>query len=288
MRLHVDCIPCYFRQALQASRFSTDDEDLHWKTVRAVAKYLSGISPGQNSILVSERVHEIIKESLGDPDPYLSVKEEFTAAAEGMEPQIEKIAAEGGDPLLSAVKLAIAGNIIDFGAGGTFDVETAIRGAMHFSPAIDHFNEFRSTLDSSRTVLYIGDNTGELYFDKPLLRLLGDRDVTFVVRGGPSLNDATIDYARRAGIDKIVRVEDTGLASMGFPLDRIRPEVHELFQSADMVIAKGQANFESLHDTEKPGLFFLMKVKCELVAGILGANFGDIVVIESGRVPMND
>lgn len=286
MKFQMDCLPCYFRQLQQAAEFSTEDKSLRWDAVRAVAGYLAGFSPDTDPMEVAEHVHRLIREALGDPDPYKKVKEEYTAIAERMEPLIRELAASGADPLMAAVKIAIAGNVIDFGAGGSFDVEGAIRGALDFSFAVNHYDAFRPAFEKAKTVLYIGDNTGEIYFDKPLLRLLEGREVTFAVRGGPILNDATIEYARRAGLEMFARLADTGVQSPGFSVGRVRPELHALFYAVDLVISKGQANFESLHNEKRPGLFFLLKTKCELVARLLRVRYGDILLIENGRVPL--
>jgi damage-control phosphatase, subfamily I len=288
MRMHVDCFPCYFRQAQQAGEFSTGDRALQWKAVCKLADFLSRLPAEADPTRTAEDIHRVIREALGDPDPYKKVKEEYTEKAEAMLPLIDTLAASGADSLLTAVRIAIAGNIIDFGAGGAFDVESAIRGALDCRFAIDHYAAFRAAFERAKTVLYIGDNTGEIYFDIPLLRLLGGREVTFVTRGGPVLNDATIEYARRAGLDRYARLADTGSQSPGFPVERVRPEVRELFNSVDLVIAKGQANFESLHAAARPGLFMLLKTKCNLVARVLQVEFGDILLIESGRVVLNE
>lgn len=288
MIVKLDCMPCYFRQAVQAARMCTDDTALHWKAVRAVAAYLNEVPEDIDSILVAENVHRIIRESLGNPDPYRTVKEEFTEIAEKMEPRISEMAGQGGDPLLAAVKTAIAGNIIDFGAAADFDLEASVRDAMSFDVAIDHYEALREALDSAENILYLADNTGEIYFDKPLLKMLADRDVTFVVRGAPSLNDATMEYAERAGIGNFAKLTHTGFQSMGFPLERIAPGIRDAFFKADTVIAKGQANFESLHGAGRDNLFFLMKVKCDLVARMLAAKAGDICIMESSRLTLKD
>lgn len=281
MKMQLDCIPCYFRQAIHAARLASSDEAVHWKTVQAVCKYIAETPMDKNSILAAEEIHALLRETLDNIDPYLKVKEKFTAIAENAEPLIESLAAGGPDLLLAAVKMAIAGNIIDFGAGVTFDVDAAVRNALNFEFAVDHFKQFADRLSTAENILYIGDNTGELYFDKPLLKLLSGKNVTFAVRGGPCLNDATREYALRAGIDKLATIIDTEIATVGYPLERIGQEAVGAFNNADMIIAKGQGNFESLHGVKRPGLFFLMKVKCGLVAKMLGANEGDIIIMES-------
>jgi len=267
---------------------TTDDERLQWETVHAVADYLTRIDSSNDSMMVAETVHQMIKDTLGNPDPYFDVKEEYTEIAERMESLIGELASQGDDPLLTAIKIAIAGNIIDFGAGSGFDVEKAIRGSLDFALAVNHYEAFRETLDKAGTILYLCDNTGEIYFDKPLLKLLAGRDVTICVRGGPILNDATREYAERAGLHEFGTLIDTGILSPGFPIDRVQAGARDLFYGSDMVISKGQANFETLNNVVRPGFFLLMKVKCDLVARILGTRYGDIVLMESGRIPMND
>ncbi|HOC93974.1 MAG TPA: ARMT1-like domain-containing protein [bacterium] len=289
MKARLECFPCYFRQALQASEIAGASDEEKWEAARAVAALLTKVSPDDESMLVAEEIHKAIKEALGNPDPYYNVKEEYTGIAEGLLPRIEEMARAGADPLLSAAKLAIAGNIIDFGAGTNFNVEAAVRGALEAPFAIDHLERLREALASARSVLYLGDNTGEIYFDRPMLRLIkfGGSEITFVTRGAPILNDATIEYARRARIDEFASLADTGAMSPGFPPGRVRPEVFSLFETADVVVSKGQANFETLCHIKRPGLFFLLKIKCEIVARMIGGGkLGDVLLMEAGRFPL--
>ena len=98
-----------------------------------------------------------------------------------------------------------------------------------------------------------------------------------------------IEYAERAGLDKLAVLADSGLSVPGFPVDRVSKEVRKLFDTADVVISKGQANFESLHDNGRPNIFFLLKIKCDLVARMLeGTTCGDIVIMQSGRLPIRE
>jgi len=287
MRMSLDCFSCYMRQTLQASRMSTPDVRLHWKAMRAAAEYLLDLTPEHDGIEASEELHQRIKRALGDPDPYIKVKEQFTRIAEEVTARIEELALQGDDPLVAAVKLAIAGNIIDFGADTAHALCNGIDTALDVNFDIENIDSFSAAFEKSKTILFIGDNTGEVYFEKPLLRLMQGKEVTYVVRGGPILNDVTMDYALRAGLDKLARLTDTGLSAPGFPMERVRSDVRAMFDAAEMVIAKGMGNFESLLDVKRPRVFCLLKAKCDLVASMLQVRHGAVLLLECGRFEMH-
>ncbi len=290
MKTQLDCFPCYMRQALQAARLATTNHTDHWRVMRAMSAFISEIDPSINCMVVAEAAHQVIRDALRDPDPYLAVKEQYSALCEQLEPEIASVVASTpGDPLYTAIKVAIAGNIIDFGASESFDLNRNISAIIDEPFSIDHFTAFRSAISSACNIVYLGDNTGEIYFDKPLLSMLcEDHKITFITRGGPIINDVTPEYALRAGIDRFATITDSGIPSPGFPLDRVSPHARRLFDEADIVISKGQGNIEALHDCKRPNLFFLMKVKCELIAKMLGAPFNSMILAESASLDFDE
>ena len=154
--------------------------------------------------------------------------------------------------------------------------------------AIDHRAAFFERLASARTVLVLADNAGEIVFDKLLLERLEGRRLVFCVRGAPILNDATPQDARAAGVHHLAEIMDSGLACAGVPLARMAPDFLDLFRNADIIISKGQANFESLSDQFRENLFFLFTTKCQLVGRRTGTRIGDIMIIQSSRLTLTE
>jgi len=278
MKTYLDCIPCFVRQALEASKMATGNKIKQEKTLKAVLSELEKTSL-KNKIppQIARKVHRIVREVTKNNDPYKKVKDKYNRKALKMYPSLKRKVAKSKDRLLTATRLAIAGNIIDFGPGSKFDLEKTIEDVLIQDFAINHFNQFRKMLNSSKKILYLGDNAGEIVFDRILLEELKDKEITFVVKGGPIINDATVEDARFVGIDKIAKIEvvsngdpDTG------PARRSKEFINKL-KDADLVISKGQGNYEALSEVDAD-IFFLLKVKCPLIARDIGAKVGDIVI----------
>lgn len=278
MKTCLDCIPCFIRQALEASKMATEDKTKQEKVLKAVLSELKKTSL-KNKIppQISRKVHRIVREVTKNNDPYKEVKDKYNKKALKMYPSLKRRVASSKDRLLTATKLAIAGNIIDFGPGLKFDLEETIEYVLAQDFAINHFNQFRKALKGSKKIMYLGDNAGEIVFDRILLEELNDKEITFVIKGGPSINDATIEDARFVGIDKIARIEVVSNGDPGTGPDRQSKEFISKLKNADLVISKGQGNYEALSEVDA-NIFFLLKVKCSVIAGDIDAEVGDIVI----------
>jgi damage-control phosphatase, subfamily I len=189
-----------------------------------------------------------------------------------------------GDPLETAVRLAIAGNIIDFAVldpvSGVKVIEETISRALDV-PLEGHMENFREAVGSAERILYLTDNAGEIAFDRLLAEQIGTSGMTIAVRGAPVINDATIDDARACGLSDIFDVVDNGADVPGTLLDLCSNEFRETFSTADMIIAKGMGNYESLSDVDS-NIYFLLKVKCRVIANDIGFDEGSMVVFNSG------
>ena len=278
MKTYLDCIPCFVRQALEASKMATGDEALQEKALKAVLLELEK-TPLKNKIppQIARKVHRIIRKVTKNNDPYAKVKDEYNRKALKMYPSLKRTVAESKDKLLTATKLAIAGNIIDFGPSSKFNLDKTIEDVSDQDFAINHFNRFRKALKSSKKIIYLGDNAGEIVFDRILLEELKGKDITFVVKGGPIINDATIEDAKFVGIDKIAKIEVVSNGDPGTGPDRLSKEFIRKLKGADLVISKGQGNYEALSEVDA-NIFFLLKVKCPLIARDMKTKIGDIVV----------
>ena len=278
MKTYLDCIPCFVRQALEASKMATGDEALQEKALKAVLSELEKTSI-KNKIppQIARKVHHIVKKVTKNNDPYVKVKDEYNRKALKMYPSLKRTVAESKDRLLTATKLAIAGNIIDFGPSSKFDLDKTIEDVSDQDFAINHFNRFRKALKSSKKIIYLGDNAGEIVFDRILLEELKGKDITFVVKGGPIINDATAEDAKFAGIDKIARILTVSNGEPGTGPDRNSKRFINFLKGADIVISKGQGNYEALNEVDA-NIFFLLKAKCPAIARDIGVKIGGIVV----------
>ena len=282
MKLNIDCIPCFQRQALQAVRFISDDEKLHEKVLREVTKMLLSSSWESTPPELAHEVHRIVKRLTKEKDPYEEAKKESNDLVLKMYPALKEKVDASNDPLRTAVRLAIAGNIIDFGPLQGFNLEEVIGEVLKKKFAIDDYEKLKEKLKDAETILFFADNAGEIGFDKLLIEaFLKDKSfekIVFVVKGGPIINDATLEDAAYMGLCDLPKIEFLKLSNgeAGTGPDRNSQVVKRWIRKHDLVISKGQGNYEGL--SENDGLFFLLMAKCPVIASDLGVEVGDIVL----------
>jgi uncharacterized protein with ATP-grasp and redox domains len=284
MRTTLDCVPCLVRQALEVARLAASDPTLHERVLRETLRELASIDLAQSPPLVASSLHRRLRQLTGQPDPYRQLKERFNQAALALLPALEARIRAAAAPFELAVRLAAAGNMIDFGAGGAV-AEAQVRQALDRvleEPFLGDLSTLRAAAESARRILYLADNAGEIVLDRLLLAALPPGRVTVVVRGAPVINDATLEDARAAGLDELAEVIDNGSDVPGTVLAECSPELQRRFREADLILAKGQGNYETLSDEPAP-LFFLLKVKCPVVAAHLGHAPGTHLLLEARR-----
>ena len=277
---------CIAKQALEAVRLATNNPKIQEEVLRRVMRHLTEIgwigTPPQ--LVRASRVVELIEELTGVYDPYKDLKRASNDEALAMLNEVKSLIASHEDSLRAAVKVAIAGNIIDFVAVETYDLRATIEKVMKQEPAIDDYSRLRGEVLSAETLLYFADNAGEIVFDKLLveemIRVRGKpfRRISFVVKGGPIINDATIEDALYVGLDKLPNIEFKKVSSgkPGTGPELSSPEVLSWIRNHDLVISKGQGNYEDLSDIGE--VYFLLIAKCPVVAEDIGVRVGDIVI----------
>jgi len=273
VKTSVECLPCYLRQSLQTARIAGADEESQRRAVLAVAALLPGLSPDKTPPENSMAVYREIADVTGVADPYQTIKTASNRDACLALDALTPLLAAESDPLPLAIRFAIAGNIIDYGAAADFDVETAFRRCRDLPLAVDDSAALITRIRTLRTgnqVLYLCDNAGEIVYDRLLIEEIAGQGaaVCVVVKAGPIINDATMADAREAGLGQFAEIIDNGAVCPGTPLVLCSPEFRRHFQKAALVIAKGQGNFESLSECERQ-VFFLLTVKCPVVGGHL-------------------
>jgi len=283
MKTYLDCIPCFIKQSLEAARMATDDKEIQAEVVREVMKYLQTISFTNSPPEFSREVHQIIKRITKSKDPYKKVKDQSNEMAKKQYLYLKKLVTESDDPLLMAIKLSIVGNVIDFGTMNRFNVDDMIDNAFKQEFDSSSYSQFKSVLEQSETILFLADNTGEIFFDKLLLEELAvkQKKITFVVKANPIINDATLEDAYLAGIEKLATVieGDSGqkISSPGMILSYASKNFLKIFKSSDMIISKGQGNYEGLSNVDRE-VFFMLIVKCPLVAQDMHSEVGKLIL----------
>jgi len=266
MLLDPECIPCIIKQAYDsAKRFTSDNTELQFKIVKEACSAVLSIEENSTSPKFSSVIQNIIEKNTGFTNPYKKLKEKNIKEARCYIPYLETIVENSYDKLQMAVRAAIIGNIIDLGANPEFDIEYEVNRITNNNINLDSLKNFKDDLENSNLILYIGDNFEEALFDKILLKQLLPKKIVFAVRSKPILNDITLEDAKILGIDKICRVIESGSKIAGTDLFQCSPEFLNLFEKADLVIAKGQGNFETLLNVNRP-VYFLFKVKCNVIA----------------------
>ena len=283
MRTHLECIPCFIKQSLEASRMATDDEKIQTKVLQEVMKHLQNVSFTDSPPKLSREVHKIIREITGIKDPYKKVKEKSNEISKKNYFYLKKIVNESNDHLLMAIKLSIVGNVIDFGTTNRFNVNTMINKAIKEEFDASSYLHFKNTLEQSKTILFLADNAGEIFYDKILIEEIAkkNKDITYVVKTNPIINDSLVEDAKFAGIDKLAKLAewDFGqkLSSPGIVLSYASEKFLKIFKSSDMVISKGQGNYEGLSNANRD-VFFMLVVKCPLVARDICEKVGKLIL----------
>lgn len=284
MRTFLDCAPCFLRQALEAGRMATCDELLLARIMQRVLREAADFSFDLSPPHMGQRIHRIVREETGDQDPYRAEKLRYNMLCAEIYPQVKKMVARSENPRDSALRLAVAGNVLDFGPPG-FNLGTKIGSilepALLDELAIDDRTGFWRATDQAKDILYLGDNAGEIFFDRLLLEHLPRDKVTFVVRGGPAINDITMSDLNDTGLDGLIPVIDNGSDAPGTILEDCSPEFRQRFEAADLIISKGQGNYETLSHMNKH-IFYLLKAKCPVLARDLGILEGSLIVKEAG------
>jgi uncharacterized protein with ATP-grasp and redox domains len=272
MQTHFDCLACIVRQCIDSLRAVTDDADLHERILREVFHALSEIDYRQPPPVMGQRIHRRIRELTGKVDPYRDAKQSQNQLALELVEQLRGEFDNTSKPLELAVRMAVAGNVVDLGAkSGLTEAEIRAEiGALLTKPLEGNIRHFADTVAEATSILYLTDNAGEIVFDRVLVEQLPFDRVTVAVRGLPVINDATLADAETAGLTDIVDVISNGSDAPGTLLDDCSETFRSYFEEADLIIAKGQGNYETLAESPRP-IYFLLRVKCPVVQCPVGS-----------------
>jgi len=286
LKLKLDCIPCLIKQALRAARLAGASEEMQARIVKEAMEVLLdepwNVTPPELAHVVYKLVRKITKVN----DPFKEVKRRSNERALRLYPKARELVSSSKEPLLTAVKLSIAGNIIDFGAleDVSEDIEARVLEIIDRDLTLNDYLTLKRKVMSSSSLLFFADNSGEIVFDKLLIEIMEETRgkpfdrITIVVKGGPIINDATPDDVEYVSLTRLENLEVRTVSNgdPGSGPERSSPEVMGWIRSHDVVIAKGQGNYECLSEVE--GIFFLLLAKCPVIAKDLGVSVGSLVL----------
>lgn len=281
MQIEKECLDCIFNQSTRVSDFlkvtSEQASQISKIAKQHIEKFDHTNTPPHNAM----PMYEAIAEYLQVDDLYADMKNEASKKAQEFIFTCKETINASDNRLEGAIKTAIAGNVIDLAAEVMFDLDEEIKKIFKTNFAIDDLESLRKRLDSTQKLVYLADNAGEEVFDKVCIETIKDIypkiEVFYFVRGKPIINDLTITHAKKSGLDKVATLIDSGVPTPGYAIDFADSKAHEIFKNADCIISKGMGNYECLGVEKDYPIYFLLKVKCQVVARAIGATLGDIV-----------
>ncbi len=288
MKVFLDCVPCNLRQVLEAARLATNDESIHSKILQDSLSVLKDFADYGTSPELCRDIHLLVTKYTGVNEPYGQLKAESIEVAHKLYPTLEEHVKQSTDKLGTALEVSAIGNLIDAAVYGVMDTEKLgkqLKQELNRGFAINNSYEFRKELTTAKTILFIGDNAGETVFDKLLILEAGELaqvkpQTYFAVRSAPIINDATKEDAIASGLDQVATIIDSGSKAPGMVLSDASPEFRRIFERADVIIAKGQGNYETLSDTKEKPIYYLLKAKCSILADHIGVKTGDYVFVK--------
>lgn len=282
VKTELDCLPCFYGQIARTLNYAGVNEDRGREITHKAGAIIANASLDEVPARTTTLIHRLLRQETGS-DPYRQVKLTYNRIALGMLPELQHRCEASVDQLEAGVRAAIAGNIIDFGIYETIDLNRSVDESFRLPLSGEDYRAFVQAVSRSKRILYLCDNAGEIVFDRVLLEKLRQmgKQVTAVVKGAAVINDATLDDAASARLPDSADVIDNGNDGIGTLLEACSPEFMHAYRSADMIISKGQANYETLLSSGDERIFFLFKVKCRVVARVMGREDGDIVLLQN-------
>ncbi len=282
MKTYFECFPCFVEQAIRAGRLVTDDEAKIKEIVDKVGAHFCEIPLGNTPPETGVFVYGKVREVTGVEDPYKKIKKESINQVLALYSSLEAMVEQAEDPLLMAIRLATIGNVLDFGISRRYNLMEEIEMAHDMNYGIFHYEQFRAQLKKVSSILYIGDNAGESVFDRLLIKALG-KSVCYVVREAPIINDVVVQDALDSGIGEVAEIVSSGSPAPGTILSMCNADFLERFEKAELVISKGQGNYEGLSDVKRQ-VFFLLRAKCPVIARNIGVQLNDYVFQDSSQL----
>jgi len=282
MKSYLECYACFVRQSIEAGKLATDNETLQWEILKHVLERTLAFSKEESPAVMGREIHRLIRRISGNPDPYRTMKVEYNKKAKELIPQIRSLIDRSENKLVAALKIIATGNIIDFGPYGlaqislTEFIDRKLESDFKGNCSVHAFTE---SLCSAESILYVADNCGEIVFDSFFInQFLYDKKLHLSVRGGVVLNDITREYLAGIHLGENVTIIDSGDDAPGLILDSCSRELRSVYESVDMVLLKGQGNYEGIGKAARKNVFSILVAKCPIIARDIGCEINDLVL----------
>ena len=276
MKIKTQCVPCLIKRIIFEAEQCTKNEKLKTTVIRNACNALSKLyDPSKCSADIATKVHKMVYETLNDNDPYIDLKNQSNQIALSLVPRIKELIEKSSDPLWMSMLCSIVGNSMDFGIEGAsshpdmlkYTFENLVDDGIKY----DDSKSLKALILKAKTILLFTDNCGEIVFDKILCEELKkfnpDMKLTLVVKGKPVLSDATREDTDKLNFDNVVdEIFDTGCFAVGVNFLKIPKNLREKLSSADLIICKGMANYESFSETDYRPIAYLLRTKCDAIA----------------------
>jgi len=276
MKTYPECYECLFRQASTVVKDTELSREVQIQSLKNVLQILKDADPSHSPSEIAGETNQALRESLGIEDFYKDEKNANHKLALSLIGQLRGLIHEKPDALEQGLKISASGNVIDIIHSNDYDLWQEVKDTVGQKLMGGGLKIFKQRIDEVPHILYLADNVGETIFDRVFIETL-DIPVIYAVKSGPIFNDAAVVDALAAGIDEIAEVIETGSQSPGTILSQCSPEFQDLFERSDLVISKGQANYETL-DEIGDKVFFLLRVKCPVLSRQLEAPLGSLVL----------
>ena len=287
MRYSMECLPCLLNQGIRVARLYLENEEEQRTLLKSIIAEIAVMDHNASAPYIAHKVHRALKEALQNPDPYQKEKLYYNQEMLKLEDDFSRLVISATNPLDVALKLAAAGNIIDFGPGYDLsrnNVLKAVKDSMEKDYSQEVFVSLVSALKDANKLLYLGDNAGEIVFDKIFIRTIKEcyphLQIDFATRGTPIMNDVTEEDAYMVGIDTYANIINNGTDIPGTILEHCSDSFVNVFNEADVIISKGQGNFESLYGNGYNNLYYIFLCKCDLFMDRFGARQNDLVLMK--------
>jgi uncharacterized protein with ATP-grasp and redox domains len=281
MNIKPDCLVCLYNQALKTTKLLGLDDEMSAKILFEIAKILPNYSLNFTPPQIAKDTYQLIENITNNKDPLQTAKIKSIQEAKSFKPYLYEEINKSDDKLLTALKIAVAGNVIDFGAKEQIPLKKILNDIFNKPFKLDSYNTLKQKLSTAKTLVILGDNSGENIFDVILadvIKSLYDIEIFYFVRGKPIINDVTLKEALNSDMPKFAKIIDTSVPTPGYDLKYANKESLEIFNNADVVISKGMGNFESLFNITNREIFYLFVVKCNVVANAIHCNIADLIL----------
>ncbi len=282
MNITHDCVECIIGQITKATHLLECEKTLSQEIQNEVLKRSKEFSFEHTPPWVARDVYEYLAKKTNLQDPLENIKQTSIETALTFVPFVHEKISKEEDKLFTAIKASVAGNVIDFGAKEQFDLKDEIQNVFNTNFAINDYDLLKKSLEKIDKLMVLADNSGENVFDKILLETIAELyphiNLFYATRGKPIINDITIKEAYQIGIDKVASIIDSGVDTPGLEISRANQQFNELYKTMPLIIAKGMGNFECLEAAKDSRIFFLFKVKCNVVSNVIQQDIGSIIL----------